>query len=43
LLGERNSVGITATPNNPDTNDRRVDRDFYKIMVLKTEIFINIK
>jgi Fe(3+) dicitrate transport protein len=38
LIGERNSVGFTATPNNPDainpsTNDysnRRVDRDFYK-------------
>jgi len=38
LIGERNSVGFTATPNNPDaidplTNDytnRRVDRDYYK-------------
>lgn len=38
LIGERNSVGFTATPNNPDainpaTNDyanRRVDRDFYE-------------
>ena len=38
LIGERNSVGFTATPNNPDainpiTNDfenRRVDRDSYK-------------
>lgn len=38
LLGERNSVGFTATPNtadaiNPATNDyanRRVDRDYYK-------------
>jgi Fe(3+) dicitrate transport protein len=38
LIGERNSVGFTATPNvvdgiNPTTNDyanRRVDRDFYK-------------
>lgn len=38
LIGERNSVGFTATPNvedviNPVTNDfanRRVDRDFYK-------------
>ena len=38
LIAERNSVGFTATPNNPDaidalTNDfanRRVDRDFYK-------------
>lgn len=38
LVGERNSVGFTATPNvadaiNPDTNlfaPRRVDRDFYE-------------
>lgn len=38
LVGERNSVGFTATPNvedviNPATNDyanRRVDRDFYE-------------
>jgi Fe(3+) dicitrate transport protein len=38
LVGERNSVGFTATPDiadaiNPSTNDfanRRVDRDFYK-------------
>lgn len=38
LIGERNSVGFTATPNNPDainpsTNDyanRRVDRDLYE-------------
>lgn len=38
LIGERNSVGFTATPNttddiNPSTNDyanRRVDRDYYK-------------
>ncbi|OAB28550.1 Fe(3+) dicitrate transport protein [Flavobacterium fryxellicola] len=38
LIGERNSVGFTATPNiadaiKPSTNDyanRRVDRDFYK-------------
>ena len=38
LIGERNSVGFTATPNvldaiNPATNNysnRRVDRDFYK-------------
>lgn len=38
LIGERNSVGFTATPNvedviNPATNDyanRRVDRDFYE-------------
>ena len=38
LVGERNSVGFTATPNvldaiNPTTDDysnRRVDRDFYK-------------
>lgn len=38
LIGERNSVGFTATPNiqdviNPTTNDfanRRVDRDFYE-------------
>lgn len=38
LIGERNSVGFTATPNindaiNPSTNDysnRSVDRDFYK-------------
>ena len=38
LVGERNSVGFTATPNiedaiNPVTNDyanRRVDRDYYK-------------
>ena len=38
LIGERNSVGFTATPNNPDaidplTNDytnRSVDRDYYK-------------
>lgn len=38
LIGERNSVGFTATPNNVDainplTNDyanRRVDRDFYE-------------
>ena len=38
LIGERNSVGFTATPNvedaiNPATNDfanRRVDRDYYK-------------
>ncbi|BDB52134.1 TonB-dependent receptor family protein [Flavobacterium ammonificans] len=38
LVGERNSVGFTATPNvedviNPATNDfanRRVDRDYYK-------------
>ena len=38
LIGERNSIGFTATPNvedaiNPATNDfanRRVDRDYYK-------------
>jgi len=38
LIGERNSVGFTATPNNSDTIDpvtnqyanRRVDRDFYE-------------
>jgi Fe(3+) dicitrate transport protein len=38
LIGERNSIGFTATPNildgiNPATNDysnRRVDRDFYQ-------------
>jgi Fe(3+) dicitrate transport protein len=38
VIGERNSVGFTATPNiedpiNPTTNDyanRRVDRDYYK-------------
>ena len=38
LIGERNSVGFTATPNiedaiNPATNNfanRRVDRDYYK-------------
>lgn len=31
LIGERNSVGNTATPNISDTNgNRRVDRDFYK-------------
>ena len=38
LIGERNSIGFTATPNNPDaidplTNDyanRRVDRDYYE-------------
>jgi Fe(3+) dicitrate transport protein len=38
LVGERNSVGFTATPNivdavNPATNslaNRRVDRDFYQ-------------
>jgi Fe(3+) dicitrate transport protein len=44
LIGERNSVGFTATPNvadaiNPATNafaNRQVDRDFYKNIGLET-------
>jgi Fe(3+) dicitrate transport protein len=51
LLGERNSVGFTATPNikdeiNPATNDysnRRVDRDFYKNIGLENRNIFNYK
>jgi hypothetical protein len=45
-----NSVGFVKTPKADtistatfDYENRRVDRDFTKTMVLKTEIFINIK
>lgn len=53
LIGERNSVGFTATPNipdaiNPSTNDysnRRVDRDYYKNFGLENRnlLHYNIK
>jgi Fe(3+) dicitrate transport protein len=44
VIGQRNSVGFTATPNvedaiNPETNDyanRKVDRDYYKNFGLET-------
>ena len=51
LIGERNSVGFTATPNTLDaisatTNDfanRQVDRDFYKNLGLETRSIFNYK
>ena len=51
LIGERNSVGLTATPNTPDaiiatTNDlanRQVDRDFYKNLGIETRSIYNYK
>lgn len=51
LIGERNSVGFTATPNNPDainpvTNDyanRRVDRDFYENIGLENRNLYKFK
>jgi Fe(3+) dicitrate transport protein len=51
LIGERNSVGFTATPNTPDaiiatTNDlanRQVDRDFYKNLGIETRSIYNYK
>jgi len=49
LIGERNSVGFTATPDKPDAisaNDfanRQVDRDFYKNLGLETRSIYNYK
>ena len=51
LLGERNSVGFTATPNTPDTksmatNDyanRQVDRDYYKNFGIETRSIYKFK
>ena len=51
LLGERNSVGFTATPNtldaiNTNTNDfanRQVDRDFYKNLGVETRSIYTYK
>ncbi|WP_298222296.1 TonB-dependent receptor [Flavobacterium sp.] len=51
LLGERNSVGFTATPNTIDaisttTNDyanRQVDRDFYKNLGIETRSIYTYK
>ena len=51
LIGERNSVGFTATPDTPDaisptTNDytnRQVDRDYYKNLGIETRSIFNYK
>jgi Fe(3+) dicitrate transport protein len=51
LIGERNSVGFTATPNTPDaisptTTDyanRQVDRDFYKNIGIETRSIYTYK
>ena len=51
LIGERNSVGFTSTPNTPDaisptTNDyanRQVDRDFYKNIGVETRSIYTYK
>lgn len=51
LVGERNSVGLIATPNNPDAisstttdyDNRQVDRDFYKNLGIETRSIYNYK
>lgn len=51
LIGERNSVGFTSTPDKPDaidgtTNDyakRQVDRDFYKNLGIETRSIYSYK
>jgi Fe(3+) dicitrate transport protein len=51
LMGERNSVGFTATPNNVDAIDsttkdyakRQVDRDFYKNLGIETRSIYSYK
>ncbi len=51
LIGERNSVGFTATPNTPDAistttydyANRQVDRDFYKNLGIETRSIYNYK
>ncbi len=51
LIGERNSVGFTATPNTPDaisstTNNyanRQVDRDYYKNLGIETRSIFTYK